>query len=116
MAPPDPWYEMAVVKSEHGLHLHRYRAARSDHHPDHVQLIAPLSNRHEIDQRRHAGIGSKLGLQNQRLVALAPAYAMRFVLGRNQPTAIVDVAQPIGETATGIKTARAQQVDGAVFP
>ena len=80
--------------------------------PDDVDRL--VADRHEVDDPHRAFRRLELGLQYERVVAIAPAHRSSAGCGRDQPPAVVLVAEKCGEAGAAVEARRAHPVDRAV--
>ena len=77
------------------------------------QRCSPLLHRHEVGDANGAAVADELGLEDQRLVAVA---LLRFAHGHRRadgPGAVLVVADQRREAGIRVEARRAQPVDGA---
>ena len=110
--PRHPGDDRAVVEADHQLRPHLDPTASADDETDQVRGVA--AERHEVDERDGTFGGLEVGLEDQRVVAVAAADA-RGRLGRgDQPAAVLGPAEQGREAGARVEPGPAQPVDGAV--
>jgi len=72
------------------------------------------ARRHEVDERGGAIAGRELGLEDQRVVAIAPRDPRLRVDGRDLPASVLGRAEQRGEAGAAVEARPAQPVDRAV--
>jgi hypothetical protein len=82
------------------------------HHDPHE--IGVVRQRHEVDNRRAAGVGLKFGFEDEGAGAITPANCENRLLRSKQPTTILDCSKQSGEASRRIEAGPAQPIDRAV--
>ena len=109
---PEPRDGEAVVEAEPQLRAHRDDAADPLDEPHHAGLAA--ARRHELGDPDQAVVDRVIRLEDQRVLPVAPARAGRRGRRRQQPAAVLVVAEEGREAGARVEPRQAQPVDRAV--
>jgi RNA polymerase sigma-70 factor (ECF subfamily) len=109
----DPRDDAAEVEAQDQLHPHRDAALQAARDADHVGRL--VADRHRVDHLEHAAVGVEVGLQHQRVVAVAALDALHLAGGREQPAAVRRIAEQRGEAGGRVEPRQAQPVDRSVL-
>ena len=107
-----PRHRRAIVEAQHEFAAHGELPAPPGH--DAHEMVRPLPHRHEVDQRGRAIRGFEIGLQDERIVAVAAGDARIWIGGSDPPAAVLRRAEQGCETGRRVETGPAQPVNGAV--
>src|SRR5437762_395144 len=83
----DPGHERAVIEAKDELRAHLDAAAAADDDPRDVRGVATQG--HEIDERDGALGGVEVGLQNERMLTIAPRDLRLGIAGSDLPAAVL---------------------------
>ena len=101
----------AVVEADHELRAHRDAPVQPLHDPHDVRSLS--SRRHEVDHPYRALRGRVDRLEDERVVAVAPGRALDLRLRRDEPAAVVRVAEERREARARVEAGKAAPVDRA---
>ena len=107
-----PWHLLAIAEAHHKFGLELDRALLADDEPHEVRML--LARIHEVDHRGGAGIGLEPRLEDERVRAVAPGHLRLRIGRRDQPAAIIVVAENRRETSSGVEARQAKPVDRTV--
>jgi hypothetical protein len=99
--------------------------ARDEHHVDRHFALDALDDTHDVmrcrgrdghkvDQPNDAAVARELGLENQRVGAIAPGRGANLLARMNHPRPVRVSTQKRRETGVGIEARQAEPIDGAV--
>src|SRR5262245_45583449 len=106
--PIDPWHGGTVVKTHHKLGMENHSPRPADHHP---HKIGAVCRRHEIDNRRTAGLSLEFGFEHEGAGTIPPTDAKRRMLWSNEPPAITGCPEQGGKAGSRVETGPAQPID-----
>ena len=112
--PPHPRPHPPVVEPDREVHAHLDPASHSFHEPRHLGVLLP--DRHAVHEPDRAVVGVELGLEHERVAAVAPAGRPHRPSRSQPPVAVVVPAQELGEAGLRVEAGETQPVDRAVAP
>src|SRR5262249_42769043 len=107
----DPWYGRTVVKTNHEFSLKNHPARATD---DNAHQVGAVCRRHEIDDRRAAGISFEVGFKDEGTKAVTPIYADRRELWSDEPSTVLSRPKESGKARGRVEARPAQPVNRAV--
>ena len=110
--PPHPRHDLAVVEADHELGAHRHLAVEALDDPHDVRRAA--TRRHEVDRAHRSLVGLVDRLQDQRVVAVPARRPVNAGRRREQPAAVIGVAEQRREARTRVEAREAAPVDRPV--
>jgi hypothetical protein len=113
---PDPRHDRAIAKAHDQLHAHLHPAAHASHRAHDVYAFLIVGERHEVGHNDRAILSLERGLEDGGAGQVAPLRALDFAVRRDQPAAVMAVAEQRCETGIGVEARQAQPVDRAVAP
>src|SRR5262249_4313831 len=109
----DPGHDASVIETYDQLSMQRHAPAPALDHAQHLHVARIAGQVQAIDQRHAAFAGLEHGLQHPGLALVAPRHRAHSALGREQPVAVLLVAEDRGEARAGVEARDTQPVDRA---
>jgi hypothetical protein len=110
---PHPRHDAAEVEAQDQLHAHGDAPAQAARDAHHVGRL--VADRHRVHHLEHAPVGVEVGLQYERVVAVAALDVVGVGRRREQPAAVRRVAQQRREAGGRVEARQAEPVDRAVL-
>ena len=105
----------AVVEAQHQLHRHRARGRESPRTRRTTSELLPRGGMKSISGDGAVG-GLEVGLEDQRVIAVARVLVASSAAGRMMPAAMFAAAEQRGEAGGGVEARPAEPVDRSVAP
>ena len=109
-----PRHDVAIVEPDHQLHPQGDLAAKAF---DVAHDVTPaLRERHAVDDADAAAAGLEVGLQDERVRAVAPLGALHRRLGSDLPASVLGATQQCREAGGRVEARHAEPVDRSIAP